>query len=117
MVGVSVSDTGGSVAEIDKQSLKAGPHSGLRVAPEAEAFASAPSISIDYAVMEKAEHVAVVPVEMGWSDVVCWDTPVASASRRRWTPFRLGKRRFRPNGPARLLTRLPPLVQHILDSP
>ncbi|MGY6629001.1 MAG: AGE family epimerase/isomerase [Oceanicaulis sp.] len=34
-----------------------------------EAFAGAPSISIDYAVMEKAGHVHVVPVSMGWSDL------------------------------------------------
>ena len=42
------------------------------VHPEAAAFASAPSISIDYAVMEKAARVAVVPVEMGWSDIGSW---------------------------------------------
>lgn len=44
---------------------------GLR--PDPQAFASSPSISIDYAVMEKDERVAVVPVEMGWSDVGSWD--------------------------------------------
>ena len=32
-------------------------------------YASLPSISIDYAVMENASDVAVVPVECGWSDV------------------------------------------------
>jgi mannose-1-phosphate guanylyltransferase/mannose-1-phosphate guanylyltransferase/mannose-6-phosphate isomerase len=41
--------------------------------PDAEAFAAAPSISIDYAVMEKADAVAVVPVTMGWSDIGSWD--------------------------------------------
>jgi mannose-1-phosphate guanylyltransferase/mannose-6-phosphate isomerase len=34
-----------------------------------ESFARAPSISIDYAVMEKTEHAAVVPAEMGWTDL------------------------------------------------
>jgi len=34
-----------------------------------EAFAATPSISIDYAVMEKATNVRTVPVSMGWSDV------------------------------------------------
>jgi mannose-1-phosphate guanylyltransferase/mannose/cellobiose epimerase-like protein (N-acyl-D-glucosamine 2-epimerase family) len=34
-----------------------------------EAFAATPSISIDYAVMEKASNVKTVPVSMGWSDV------------------------------------------------
>ncbi|WP_404340037.1 mannose-1-phosphate guanylyltransferase [Sphingomonas sp. MMS12-HWE2-04] len=46
---------------------------GLRIFPDAEAFAASPSDSIDYAVMEKAPRVAVVPVAMGWSDVGSWD--------------------------------------------
>ena len=37
------------------------------------AFTACPSISIDYAVMEKTTLGAVVPVEMGWSDVGSWD--------------------------------------------
>jgi mannose-1-phosphate guanylyltransferase len=44
-----------------------------RVYPEEAAFAASPSDSIDYAVMEKADRVAVVPVSMGWSDVGSWD--------------------------------------------
>ena len=36
------------------------------------AFAAAPSISIDYAVMERTDHAAMVPVDMGWSDVGSW---------------------------------------------
>ncbi len=46
---------------------------GLFVMPDAEAFVAAPSISIDYAVMERSREVAVVPVDMGWSDVGSWD--------------------------------------------
>lgn len=46
---------------------------GARVWPDAAAFAASPSDSIDYAVMEKADRVAVVPVAMGWSDVGSWD--------------------------------------------
>lgn len=38
----------------------------------AEAFAAAPATSIDYAVMEKTDRAAVVPVDMGWSDVGSW---------------------------------------------
>ncbi|MCB1392053.1 MULTISPECIES: mannose-1-phosphate guanylyltransferase/mannose-6-phosphate isomerase [unclassified Nitrobacter] len=37
-----------------------------------EAFAKARAISIDYAVMEKTAHAAVVPVDCGWSDVGSW---------------------------------------------
>ncbi|MBP0446148.1 mannose-1-phosphate guanylyltransferase/mannose-6-phosphate isomerase [Roseomonas sp. SSH11] len=36
-------------------------------------FAGAPSISIDYAVMERTAHAAVVPADLGWSDVGSWD--------------------------------------------
>ena len=38
----------------------------------AEPFARVPSISLDYAVMEVADNVAVVPAEFGWSDVGSW---------------------------------------------
>ncbi len=37
-----------------------------------ETFAAAPSVSIDYAVMEKADRVAVVACEFDWSDVGSW---------------------------------------------
>ncbi|RVT40752.1 mannose-1-phosphate guanylyltransferase/mannose-6-phosphate isomerase [Sphingobium algorifonticola] len=47
---------------------------GLRLYPCATAFGACPSDSIDYAVMEKADKVACVPVYMGWSDVGSWDS-------------------------------------------
>lgn len=46
---------------------------GKMIIPDEASFASCPSDSIDYAVMEKADRVAVVPVAMGWSDVGSWD--------------------------------------------
>jgi len=39
---------------------------------EGAAFASAPSISIDHALMEKTQSAAVVTCEIGWSDVGSW---------------------------------------------
>jgi mannose-1-phosphate guanylyltransferase / mannose-6-phosphate isomerase len=39
---------------------------------DAQAFARAPSISIDYAVMERTSAAAVLPVDIGWSDVGSW---------------------------------------------
>ncbi|HEY5652201.1 MAG TPA: mannose-1-phosphate guanylyltransferase/mannose-6-phosphate isomerase [Acidimicrobiia bacterium] len=41
------------------------------VEPDAS-FASSPSISIDHAVMERSDRVAVVPMDAGWSDVGSW---------------------------------------------
>ncbi len=38
----------------------------------AAAFRDAPSISIDYAVMERTSRAAVVPASLGWSDVGSW---------------------------------------------
>jgi mannose-1-phosphate guanylyltransferase / mannose-6-phosphate isomerase len=38
----------------------------------AEEFEQCQNISIDYAVMEKAEKVAVIPLDAGWSDVGSW---------------------------------------------
>lgn len=46
---------------------------GSRIVPNADHFSQCPSDSIDYAVMEKADQVAVLPVSMGWSDIGSWD--------------------------------------------
>jgi mannose-1-phosphate guanylyltransferase / mannose-6-phosphate isomerase len=43
------------------------------VRPDAAEFLACPSDSIDYAVMERTDKAAVVPVSMGWSDVGSWD--------------------------------------------
>jgi mannose-1-phosphate guanylyltransferase/mannose-6-phosphate isomerase len=43
-----------------------------RLAPEC--FARAPKKSIDYAVMERTSRAAVLPVDLGWSDIGSWST-------------------------------------------
>jgi len=40
------------------------------------AYAALPKLSIDYALMEKSQHVAVVPASFGWSDVGSWPAVV-----------------------------------------
>ena len=62
----------GSVAAV-RASIDAGERRGQRVYPDAALFAEVADESVDYAVMEKAAKVAVVPVEMGWSDLGSWD--------------------------------------------
>jgi mannose-1-phosphate guanylyltransferase/mannose-6-phosphate isomerase len=42
------------------------------LALDAKAFADAPKKSIDYAVMERTKRAAVVPADIGWSDVGDW---------------------------------------------
>lgn len=39
-----------------------------------KAFLNCPSISIDYGVMEKSQQAAVVPCDIGWSDVGAWSS-------------------------------------------
>ncbi|MCT8990326.1 mannose-1-phosphate guanylyltransferase/mannose-6-phosphate isomerase [Chelativorans sp. SCAU2101] len=39
---------------------------------DAKEFEAVPAISIDYAVMEKVDNAACVPVDCGWSDVGSW---------------------------------------------
>ena len=43
------------------------------IRPQPEQFSACPANSIDYAVMEHADRVAIVPVACGWSDVGSWD--------------------------------------------
>ena len=40
---------------------------------DAEAFATAPEDSLDYAVMERTDKAVVVPLRAGWSDVGAWN--------------------------------------------
>ncbi len=46
---------------------------GKRLLPDADAFAASASISVDYAVMERSDTVAVMPLDCGWSDIGSWD--------------------------------------------
>lgn len=54
---------------------------------DATAFKNVPDDSIDYAVMEKSDQVAVVPCNIGWSDIGSWaalgDLDVADANGNR----------------------------------
>ena len=43
----------------------------IRLQPEA--FAASPDISLDYAVAERTQRIAVVPADLGWSDVGSWN--------------------------------------------
>lgn len=54
---------------------------GNRVKPDLVAFGAAPSLSIDHAVMEHTDRAAIVPVDMGWSDIGSWDALFDTAAR------------------------------------
>jgi mannose-1-phosphate guanylyltransferase/mannose-6-phosphate isomerase len=46
---------------------------GVLVRPDSDHFQACANLSIDYAVMEKTQKAAVIPVDIGWSDVGSWD--------------------------------------------
>ena len=60
------------LAQTDK-ALAAGRRDGAMLHLDAEAFAASPEVSIDYAVMEKTAHAAVVPMATAWIDVGGWE--------------------------------------------
>jgi len=41
---------------------------------DGNAFAQAPAISVDYAVMERTTKAAVLPIDVGWNDVGSWSS-------------------------------------------
>ncbi len=41
---------------------------------DSKAFAEAPNISVDYAVMEKTDMAAMLPIDVGWNDVGSWSS-------------------------------------------
>lgn len=56
-----------------RAAVAAGVRDGDSLALDPEAFAACPSDSLDYAIMEKAERVAVAPVSgAGWDDLGSW---------------------------------------------
>lgn len=54
---------------------------------ETQSFNQVPEISLDYAVIEKSDKIAVVPCNIGWSDIGSW-----SALGELSTPDKMGNR-------------------------
>lgn len=61
-----------AMAELVTQSVAQGQEEGARFHPAAEPFAAIDGDSIDYAVMENTSRAAMVPADMGWSDIGNW---------------------------------------------
>ncbi|MDM7322294.1 MAG: mannose-1-phosphate guanylyltransferase/mannose-6-phosphate isomerase [Gammaproteobacteria bacterium] len=64
-----------SILQTTTQALQSAKHTPnppvIEITPES--FAAVPEISIDYALMEKSVHVAVIPCDIGWSDIGSWN--------------------------------------------
>lgn len=61
-----------ALADAAREAVERGWEDGARFFPDAASFARIHSESVDYAVMENTERAAVVPVDMGWSDIGNW---------------------------------------------
>lgn len=61
-----------AMAKAVQASVEKGREEGARFHPDAESFASIDGDSIDYAVMENTRRAAMVPADMGWSDIGNW---------------------------------------------
>ncbi|MBV7259019.1 mannose-1-phosphate guanylyltransferase [Erythrobacter crassostreae] len=60
------------MAALVAQSVSEGREDGMRFHPAAEPFSAIEGDSIDYAVMENTQRAAMVPADMGWSDIGNW---------------------------------------------
>ena len=56
-----------------KASLLAASGERMPLSLDAATFARMPALSIDYALMEKSTQPAVIPCDIGWSDIGSWD--------------------------------------------
>ncbi len=61
------------VLKAARDALAGGKQDGGVITLDKEPMEQAPSISIDYAVMEPTDKAAVVPLDAGWSDVGSWE--------------------------------------------
>jgi mannose-1-phosphate guanylyltransferase len=60
------------LAEAVRRSVAAGKADGYRFHPDPAAFSEIEGESVDYAVMENTARAAMVPADMGWSDIGNW---------------------------------------------
>jgi mannose-1-phosphate guanylyltransferase/mannose-1-phosphate guanylyltransferase/mannose-6-phosphate isomerase len=61
-----------AMADLVARAVAEGREEGARFFPAAEPFAAIEGESIDYAVMENTARAAMVPADMGWSDIGNW---------------------------------------------
>ena len=60
------------MARLVAEAVARGREEGARFHPAEQSFAAIVGESIDYAVMENTAHAAMVPADMGWSDIGSW---------------------------------------------
>ena len=61
-----------TIAGIWDQCVKDKTENNERITMPKSLFKACPDISIDYALMEKSDYIAVIPADLGWSDIGSW---------------------------------------------
>ncbi|MDZ4307293.1 mannose-1-phosphate guanylyltransferase [Allopontixanthobacter sp.] len=69
------------MARLVRKSVSEGVQDGAQFYPDADAFAAIERESVDYAVMENTSRAAVIPADMGWSDIGNWTALHEARSR------------------------------------
>ena len=69
------------IAALAREAVAKGKAEGTRFHPDAQAFAAIESESVDYAVMENTTRAAMVPAQMGWSDIGNWNALLVARER------------------------------------
>lgn len=69
------------IAAKAREAVAKGKAEGSRFHPDAEVFSAIESESVDYAVMENTSRAAMVPAQMGWSDIGNWDALLEARER------------------------------------
>ena len=69
------------IHEATKAAFARARNDGRATTPDADALQDCPSTSIDYAVMEHSNRIALIPVELDWSDVGSWAAVYDLASK------------------------------------
>ncbi|MGE5516375.1 MAG: mannose-1-phosphate guanylyltransferase/mannose-6-phosphate isomerase [Bacteroidota bacterium] len=60
--------------ELARRAIADGTNDGTELLLDRSAFEAIPGQSVDIAVMERTDRAAVIPVEMGWSDIGSWSS-------------------------------------------
>ena len=62
-----------AIAAAVRKAVELGTAEGNRFHPDPDAFTAIESESVDYAVMENTDRAAMIPADMGWSDIGNWE--------------------------------------------
>jgi mannose-1-phosphate guanylyltransferase/mannose-6-phosphate isomerase len=106
-----------------QQAIGSARHDGHYIRPNAKWFDECRAESIDYAVMEKAENITVIPLNCAWSDVGSWSavadlTPVKDDGNRiQGQGYALQSSNIFVHAPHRPVVVLGAKDLHIIDTP